>query len=328
MTIENYSTLKTLFLEEVLVGTSSAELSKELGYKFDKFRRWLNNESILKTEDFFKICEVKKLNVDQALDLFKFSFSSKAPTESLFRHLSDYNVIESNKELSDYLNCHISVVKRYSKSEVDPNIEVIFKLMDFKAHHLPLFFKRLFNAKVTHPIFRSWVIENSNAPSFESSLPLSSMIEAVISLDSFKNIKSSHEIYLAELLEHDVNEVKMVLGKMLTSGIVKNENGVLAISNNTTNLDGLTLQDVIPFIIKLNQKMISVLEKRKDPNFILPWTHGVMAYRVFPSSIESVQKINSILLKANSEILKTLEEDVNPKVEARAILLQSFGITK
>jgi hypothetical protein len=328
MTIENYSTLKTLFLEEVLVGTTSAELSKELGYKFDKFRRWLNNESILKTEDFFKICNIKNLNVSLALDLFKFDLSFEGSFDNLFKHLSNYNVIESNKDLSDYLNCHISVVKRYSKNEVDPNIEVILKLMDFKAHHLPLFFRRLFNAKVTHPIFRSWVIENSNAPSFESSLPLSSMIEAVISLDSFKNIKNSHEIYLAELLEHDVDEIKLVLGKMLTSGVIKNENEVLAISNNTTNLDGLTLQDVIPFIIKLNQKMIKILEKRKDPNFILPWTHGVMAYRVFPSSIESVQKINSILLKANSEILKTLEEDTNPKVEARAVLMQSFGVTK
>lgn len=328
MTIENYSTLKTLFLEELLIGSSSNDLSKDLGYKFDKYRRWLNNESTLKTEDFIKICQVKKLNLDAALDLFKYKLETYDKGIPLFKHLSSYNVLESNKDLSDYLNSHISVIKRYVKNEVDPNVEVIFKLMDFKSHHLPLFFKRLFNSKISHPILKSWIIENSNAPTFETSMPLSAMIEAVISLESFKKITEQHAFYLSEILERDVAEIEFVLKRMLNSGVIKNERGVLSINNNTTNLDGLTLQDVIPFIIQLNQKMINVLEKRKDPNYKLPWTHGVMAYRVFPSSVESAQKINSILLKANSEILKALEEDDNPKVEARAILLQSFGITK
>lgn len=328
MNLENYSTLKTLFLEELIIGSSSNEISKMLGYKFDKYRRWLNNESTLKTEDFIKICHIKNLNVNSALDLFKYRIESESNDSPLFKHLITYNVMEGNKEISEYLNSHISVVKRYVKNEVDPNIEVILKLMDFKAHHLPLFFKRLFNSKISHPIFKSWVIENSNAPSFETSLPLSAMIEAVISLENFKEIKDNHAKYLADLLERDISEIDFVVKKMLSSGIIKIENGVLGITNNTTNLDGLTLQDVIPFIIHLNQKMIHVLEKRKDPNYKLPWTHGVMAYRVFPSSVESAQKINTILLKANSEILKVLEDDTNPKLEARAILLQSFGITK
>jgi len=327
MKLENYSTIKVLFLEELLIGTSSSDLSKILGYKFDKFRRWISNDSIFKTQDFYKLCEVLKLDLSHALDLFKCHLIQNDKEINLFKHLTDYNSIESTKELSEYLNAHPSVVKRYSKNEVDPNIEVIFKMMDYKAHHLPLFFKRLFHSKISHPIFRSWILENTHAPLVETSMPISAMIEAIISLERFQSVKENHEEFFSELLGVDKKDVEAVLLRMFNTGLIKKENGVISIVNNTTNLDGLTLQDVIPFIIHLNQKMIQVLEKRRDPNYQLPWTHGTMAYRVFPSSVESAQKINTILLKANSEILKTLESDLNPKTEARAILLQSFGIT-
>lgn len=328
MNLENYSTIKTLLLEELLGSNSSLAFSKKLGFKFDKYRRWMQSESILRLEDFFQICKLNNLEVEKGLDIFKFSLPNENGYSQLFNHLRDYNVLDSNKALAEYLKCHVSVVKRYVKGEVEPDVETIFKLMDYRSNHLPLFFRRLFASNIKHPILKGWILENVKAPQFESTLPLSSMVEAILSLESYKEFEGDSAEFIADLLEREPTEVKSALDQMTSSNVIRLEQHKYKIQNNTTNLDGISFQDIIPFIQYINAKMIMVLEKRKDPYYQLPWTPGVMAYRVFPASIQSVQKINTILLRANAEILKELEEDQHPKIEARAILLQNFGITK
>jgi hypothetical protein len=308
---------------------TSIDMSKKLGYKFDKYKRWLNNEKILKWDEFIQLANATQLNLNEALSIFKTNTTDVFTNEQIFSYLKEFNLFKTNQDVADYLKCHISVVKRYSKGITIPDVETIFRLIDYNSNYLSAFLNKLFPQKISNPLLNKWIEVGAKPASFESSLPLSSMIEAALYLDHYKEKTISTELWLAEILCFDVETIKEALKKML-------EYEVLAFdgkdhyypTNKTTNLNGLTLQDIIPFIQFLNLRFVDLLEKRKNPEFQMQATPGAMVYRVFPASNESMAKINIILFKANNEILKALEEDPNPKSEARALLLQTFSITK
>ncbi len=327
--MENYSVLKMLVLDEILGIKPTFEMSRELGFGFDKYKRWMNNEKILRWNEFTELCDRAGLNLANALEMVKFSKVDIGSSEKFFTHLKDYNVLKTNQEVSDYLKCHVSVVKRYSVGNTIPDVETIFKLIGFRSNSLSIFLNRLFSNEVQNPLLKNWIQGDLSHLHFETQYPLSSMISAAINLEDYKEKKSTTVEWLAEYLGFQIGEIKAALTIMKDSGIVSEEgNDVYKTSHTTTNLDGVTLQEIIPFIQYLNKKLICKLEKRKNPGFKSLAAPGMMEYRVFPASLESIEKINSIINRAGNEILKVLEEDENPKIEARTILLQHFSLTK
>lgn len=327
--MENYSVLKMLVLDEILGMRPTFEMSRHLGFTFDKYKRWMNNEKILRWNEFTELCEKAGLNLQSALEMIKLPKDEATSSEKLFLHLKDYNFLKTNQEVSNFLKCHVSVVKRYSVGHTVPDVETIFKLISFRANGLSLFINRLFANEVHNPLLKKWIDTDAESVRFETKYPMSSMISAALSLEDYKNRKLTTEQWLAQLLNFDVSEIQKTIISMLNSKIItQTEEDKFQVNHTTTNLDGVTVQEIVPFIQYLNKRLIDKLEKRKDSRFKSQAAPGAMEYRVFPASLESIDKINSILNKAGNEILKTLEEDTNPKIEARTILLQHFSLTK
>lgn len=330
MQLENYSVLKILILEEISANHSTSEISKSLGFKFDKFGRWINNLKILKWDEFTIICNQMGLNLSHALEIVKYQTSEDQSPESIFGHLKKYNAFSSNQEAADYLKYNISVVKRYSSGSTLPDIETIFKLLDYKNNILSLFLSRLFNDQFNNPILKSWIDSGAKPTYLEANLPISSMIEAALFLESYKTKDLTTVEWLSNYLHFKLEIIEEALAKMLQSEMltISKENADIYIpSQTTTNLDGLEVQEIIPFIQFLNLRLVDMLEKRKAIDFKSSTAPGAMVYRVFPTSTEAINKINTILFQAHAEILKTIEEDTNPKTEARVLLLQTFSLT-
>ncbi len=327
--LENYSVLKMLVLEEALGKHSTVEMSRSLGFKFDKYKRWMKNEKILKWDEFNILCDRAGLNLTNALEVIRFPYSQYLSVNSFFAYLKEFNAFKTNQEASDYLKCHVSVVKRYNNGNTFPDVETVFKMIDFKTNILSLFLNRLFSQKINNTLLRKWIEDGSKQARFETQLPLSSIIEAALNLEAYKQKTEATDVWLAQLLGFSREDIRAVLKRMVDSQIITCEkDDVYLVNNYTTNLDGVSSQEIIPFIQILNLKLVENLERRKDANYQPDARPGAVVYRVFPASLESMDKINSLLSKVSVDILKILEEDSHPKIEARAVLLQHFSLTK
>ncbi|MBC7711777.1 MAG: hypothetical protein H7177_00460 [Rhizobacter sp.] len=327
--MENYSVLKMLVLDEILDMRPSFEMSRELGFNFDKYKRWMKSEKILRWNEFVEICEKFNLNLAGAIEMLKLPIEDAVVSEKLFTHLKESTFLKTNQEISDYLNCHVSVVKRYSIGNTIPDVETIFKLISFKSNHLSMFVSRLFSDEIKNPFLKKWVDTDSSSARFESQFPISSMISAALFLDGYKkrNIRTAE--WLSAVLNLELSNVHEALKQMIDSHIIKVvADDVFVPEHITTNLDGVTIQEIIPFIQYLNRTVVEKLERKKRPEFKSSAAQSALEYRVFPASLESIDKINLILNKAHTEILKVLEEDECPKIEVRTILLQHFSLTK
>ncbi|MBY0413114.1 MAG: hypothetical protein K2Q18_03065 [Bdellovibrionales bacterium] len=330
MVLENYSVLKMLVLEEVLGTNSTQKVSQELGFKFDKFKRWMKNEKILRWDEFEDLCQTLDLNFKEACSIFYFGDETRdIKADNVFSRLKEYNVFESNQQMATHLNCHVSVIKRYSKGETIPDVETVFKLMGFKPNILSVFLKRLFPHEIQNPLLSKWVNDDAKSVFFETKFPLSSLIEASLYLDRYKSHEGNTASWLSELLDFPLDEIHYVLKHMLEAEIISEQAPDFYVpTNTTTNLLGVSSSDILPFIHFLNSKVIQLIEKRLTSDVTQTTHRGAMVHRVAPASTEAMDKINDVMFKAHDDILKILIEDKNPKVEARVILMQTFTLAK
>ena len=157
MKFENYTLLKTLALEEILGNKGTRELSLELGFKFDKYKRWLNNEKILKWDEFYFLCDKLNYDLDSALKVIV-PYEDKIPVrDNFFLFLKKFNLFENNSDVATYLNTHVSVVQRYSKGEIIPDTETIFKLIGKTENSLSAFFNQLFKNNIKNESLKNIV---------------------------------------------------------------------------------------------------------------------------------------------------------------------------
>lgn len=327
--MENYSLLKMLVLDEILGMKASYDMSRDLGFSFDKYKRWMNNDKILRWNEFIDICDKNNLNLSSSMEILKIARDDAFDPVKLFNHLKMINAFKTNQEVADYLKCHVSVVQRFSNGATIPDFETIFKLINFKLNDLALFISRLFSDQITNPLLKKWIDNDINFARFESKYPLSSMISAALCLEEYREKDKATAEWLSDVLKIDLATIKNAMIKMQESKVIEETSPDIYITDHTTtNLDGVTTLEIIPFIQYLNRTLIDKLELRKSPEFQSKSAAGAMAFRVFPASLEAIDKINMIIIKAHTEILKTLEEDKNPKVEVRTILLQNFNLSK
>lgn len=325
---KDYAHIKKLILEECVSTISSAELSRSMDFKFDKFKRWLDNTKILRWDEFILLCEAAHLNLDYALNIILYAENDLNHKHNIFLRLKLLNSFDTNQEIADYLNCHPSVVQRHLIGKTVPDVETVFKLIDKQANMLASFIFRLFNNHIRNPFLLKIINKDLTTQIFEANLHISSMIQACLSIRPYRERKIKTDIYLSEVLELKLEEIQSALRQMIEMEVLEwNGDDDYKVSNRTTNLGAASFHDAIPFYLDLNEKLCQVLKKMsKDPEATTK--PGAMAARVYPASVESMETIRSIVLKAHADILKTLEDDENEAVEACCMLLQVFPITK
>ena len=323
MITKKFSEIKKLVLQEILGDRTTSDLSRTLGFSFDKYKRWLEDKKILKWDEFLNLSLMSDLNLTNAMDIIQVTNGD----ENIFAHLKIRNSFESNQEVADYLNCHISVVKRYIQGETIPDVETIFKMIDFYPNNLAGFLHRLFYGKFKNPILSTWIVGATKDPFFKSSKTIISIIEACLKLERYSARNVTTDKWLSDLLKIEAAEIRYYLNSMLEAGALSLESDDQYVVNSTsTNTDVVGFMNLIPFFQNLNQKAIEMLERKKnDPN--CSPKPGLMAMQICPVSKESMVAINSVLVRAHSEIFKILEEEKGVREEVCCLLVQHFTLT-
>ncbi|MBY0415590.1 MAG: helix-turn-helix transcriptional regulator [Bdellovibrionales bacterium] len=328
MSLENYSLLKKLILEEILDNSSTIEISKELGYKIDQYKRWLNEEKIFRWDDFELLCEKKGVKLQEALGKVV-PITIYSNEKNVFAILRQWSLLETNGEVAEYLNCHVSVIKRYNQGKTVPDLETILKMLDVKSNQLQAFINSLFE-RIKNLQLKELVKSDEHFHTDILKNPLIPVIDSIVGIESYKKRSISSAEWIAEQIKEPVEKVQKTLSKMLALEVLSLETNTdtYVSTKKVTNLEGATFQDHIQGIQYLISKGNEGLDKRKDPKFVPPYFGGATTYSVFGMSVDTIKKVNDIIFQAQNEIHQLMENQTGPEVEVRAILLQTFGLAK
>jgi hypothetical protein len=207
MDLKDYSLLKILILEEMLGEQTTFEMSQSLGFKFDKYRRWMKNTKILKWSEFEELCSKQGYDLDDALKVVGYEPND---AREVIVYLKEFNNFDTNFQLANFLTAHISVVQRYLSGSTEPDVQTVFKMIGMKPGYLSKFLKRLFKNKIKNIHFNSWIEIDSSTSRLSMDF-LNPLLKIATNYCMSKSKQPPTVEWLAETLNIDVNEVKQAL---------------------------------------------------------------------------------------------------------------------
>lgn len=200
MSLKNYSLLEALILEEILGTVPTYEMSHKLGFKFDKFKRWLNGDKILKWNEFTQVCLTLDLDLKSAFEVL--NYDEKI---NIFLHLKQMNSFTTNTEMAAYLKCHRSVIQRQITGFTNPDVQSIIKLISKRRTLLPNFLLKLFKNKISNTELQSWIDDELKVTKINPK-DLESLV-GIVSKISIHNLKDPTDEWLAQSLNVDVADI-------------------------------------------------------------------------------------------------------------------------
>jgi hypothetical protein len=335
VSVKNYSLLKMLVLEEILGDRTTLEMSKLLGFKFDKYKRWLDNSKIMKWDEFEFLCQKVGIKFKDSFEMLLY-YPDTLNDKNFFIFLKDYNVFSTHPEIADYLKTHVSVIQRYVKNETIPDVETIFKLIGKKPHILGPFIQKLFPHGVKGSLLLKWIEEDMGDLVAKNQHPLGFIICYLVQFDSYKNKDIPSDQWIASKLDHDLEEIQFVLKGLVESNVLKLENDHYSVTNTSQivqNMNALPREELLPTLIYLNKKIIDIFEKSKDSSHQIKKSNYQSAFGFSINALNKKQmdKVNQLVFKTTNEMEKIFDEDVSndvddPKIEVRAMLFQIFTL--
>lgn len=200
MTIKNFSLLEALILEEILGSNATYEMSHKLGFKFDKVKRWLTGDKILKWNEFTQVCTDLNLDLKSAFGVL--NYDEKI---NFFQHLKQMNNFNTNSEMAEYLKCHRSVIQRQINGCTNPDVQSVLKLISKRRTLLPNFILKLFKNKINNAELQSWINEELKVTKLNPK-DLESLV-GIVSKISLHNLKNPTDEWLAQSLNVDVADI-------------------------------------------------------------------------------------------------------------------------
>lgn len=324
-----YSSLRKELLICLRGCHSSLELSKKLGYSFNKVRRWESEEKVLRWDEFVDYCDLLEVPLVQTLvymslvanDISEFELKNK-----FFLILKTRLApLLTQKDLAEHFNCSHSVLKRYLKGNTIPDVDFIFSCFDLQKNILGNFVMNLLGSKIT-PKIKEILGESARlALAAPESNPLSIAVEACLGLNKYIDMKAHDDQFIAEKVGCSVGEVQKMLEDSLQKGTIqKNDQGKFELNYTTINTSGLDRPRLIELMKFWMQRSINKMQptvRTSCPSGI----NGVLNFRVAPVSKAAIHKINDIIARSSSEILQVLEKDTEPLEEVRVILMNNFN---
>lgn len=324
----DYSSLKKMILEEILIGHTTQELSQAMGFKHDQYKRWLNEEKIFRWNDFELLCGKANINLRNALQLVVPSLTYAEEKRTTFSIVKEWSAIGSNGDVANYLNCHVSVIKRYNQGKTNPDFETMLKMLDLKKNQLANFIKDLFPYQVQNPELLEWMQGGIMIHMDILKYPLIPVVESALNLEHYKKRETSSVEWLSRTIKIELGQAEFLLNKMLDLGIITYDQSrdLYQSKRKVNNLEGLTFRDHIPSYELLNKTYANHLNKRKDPDYVSSQFMGAKTYIIFEMSEETMKKVNDIIFKAQNEIQQLAGNAPGPMIDVRGVSLESFSM--
>lgn len=291
MDLKNYSLLKIMILEEMLGTQTTIDRSLLLGFKFDKYRRWMKNTKILKWNEFEFICSKLGYDLSDALSVIGHDSTDE---RDLISYLKDFNNFETNYQLATYLKAHISVVQRYLSGNTVPDVQTIFKMIGMKPGYLSKFLKKLFKNNIANIHLNTW-IEMDGHTSRLSTNVLNPLIEIASNYTLSNSSKPPTADRLAEILNVDVKEVELALMKI--NGPVKNINQHINFQESTVKIvlaNNASLRKINEIIHNAQSEIFKILENNNEPMSEV----GVILMQTFNFTVAKELEIKEVYSEA------------------------------
>jgi hypothetical protein len=299
-------------------------MSRKLGFKFDKYKRWLEGSKILRWEEFVELCNVVNLDINGAIDKVRINNAGN----NFFSYLKMINSFESSQEVANYLNTHVSVVKRYALGETSPDTETIFKMIDNTPNYLTAFLTGLFPAGVKVPALNDLIVEEVNEVNFQKTNENISIVRACFELETYAQRRVSTDAWISEITKIPQEEVRLIINELVKLKLlIPDGDDNYKFSSEQLHTRSTSFKDGIPSLKSFNSKAYEYLSlKYAEEN---PTSRpGLMAKQVYPVSHETLKKVNNILIKAYADMAREIEEDKDPRVEIVCGLFQLFPLVR
>jgi hypothetical protein len=289
---------------------SSIELSKAMGYSYNQVKRWESGEKQLRWNEFIHYCSILNIPILQILrELFQ--YQNADPQEFLsFLYSSKFRFYQT-KVLAKKLNRHVSAMRRYLRGDVSPDLEFVLAFMDLEPGILEKFLKMLAPQLVADLTAQSLKEVGSQNPSqgFDKIAPLSAAIHAWLRSESYKSLSTqqSQSEFLAQRVGCSVADVDQLLSHML--------------KNHTVELTADGKYVPIGKTIAVQDSGFWFERAAAEANSF----QGITDCQIVAASNVTLEKINEILLQAESKIRTLLEENRGPSENVRVILLKAVG---
>ena len=321
----NYANIKKQLLLALRGELSAKALSVKLGFSFNQVHRWESGEKQLRWDEFVNLCDVLGVPLEAAVSRLLFSepetSAHLAPNFiGLLRSRFPLSTIE---DLAHRLNCHASVMKRYVRGEIYPDLEVVLAMIDLNHNWLGHFLLDLLPVS-SNPEFRILFEKEQQTALLTLREPIAQAIDACLVIRGYRELKVHDDAFIADQLGITPDEVKQIIEQRLSLGIVTQQADgkyfPTYITINTTSSDAQSAAITLQYWNKRAGERIG------DGEFLSRGAaKSFSSYRVAAMSKATMQRTNEILMRAFHEVTTILEADDATPEEVRVLLLHSYS---
>ncbi len=321
----NYANIKKQLLLALRGELSAKALSVKLGFSFNQVHRWESGEKQLRWDEFVRLCDALSVPLEAAVSrmLFSESETSAHLTTNLIGLLRSRFPLWTIEDLAHRLNCHASVMKRYVRGEIFPDLEVVLAMIDLNHDWLGHFLLDLLPVS-SNPEFRAQFEKEQRTALLTLREPLAQAIDACLVIRGYRELNAHDDAFIADQLGITPDEVKQILEQRLKLGILTQQaDGKFFpayITMDTTSSDARSAAVTLQFWNKRAGDRIG------DGEFLSRGAaKSFSAYRVAAMSKPTMERANEILMRAFHEITTILEADNAIPEEVRILLLHSYS---
>lgn len=316
----NYESLAvqvlTLMRQNSKGSLSQRELSKILGFTYNRVGKWESLNSPFLWEDFVAVCKALHF-----------------PIEEIFRNYFFW----IGNEAFNTLNCWKSILKISSAKGLTAGSKK--KKLSIEISEHPSFSEFLEKIDQRPGVLIGWLaklIDISQLPEFKEDYeklknievlvqdPICSLVSACLQLTHYKILPQHDSQVLADLLDIEKSQVDHAIEALIKSGSIKYDGGKLkSHANDFTLVRNANLHNLTKYLVEKAQLKIKSNEatQNSQPN-------SVLSTRLYPLSQKAAQKINELIIQTHFEIAELISKDSDPPDHLRSILIQSFTLNK
>lgn len=319
--MKDYSLIKQTILNSILKDTPSAALSQKMGFNFNKVKKWQDGSKLLRWDEFCELC--KTLNINLGTHLYSvlglYSNDDK-DIYGIVPYLRTKHADETSLVLAKKLGISLSVFNRYIAELIYPDLEFILRLMDLRRNILDLFVNSI--SSITDKV-----------PAKLAQYPWIPAVQLTFLMKEYKDLPKHSDDWIANFLKISVGQVKQAIENLLACEVIEKPLNHYIDSKTKSNQvnyisDGDHARDMYKFIHYWTEEA-----NRKFSQDPTPPSDDILrsrcAYRIFPTTTESIKKINEVMVRAEQEIVSILaEQDESALVDVRTLLIHNSSCHK
>lgn len=316
----NFSAIVSELVVALRQERSSAEVSRAMGYNYNKVHRWEIGTKQLRWDEFCDYCDVLEVPLAEVISrhfVFFWTDLRKFPN-FLYTVKYSYHSVDS---LAEKLHRHPSAIKRYLDGDVFPELEFILAFINLETLRIQRFILDLLPPDYKSPLRRKFEGYLQSADLVWND-PLAIVVREWLYASSYRELKEHDDKFIARRIGTSAKEVRSILRGMLQAGLVRrDENGKFSDTGLMLNQSGGWTKSLFEFYRfwydRVAQKYAKGVESRREGN--------INGFKFLSVSREKSLKIHEVLSRAEAEIRGIAQGDCEQDDDVRVVFFGSLS---